>query len=309
VEKLDQKIGKWDDQKIPRPRTSPGIPFSDRPIISLSDPHLVSYFTHGVTLAYRTYGSGALPILAFHGFGRTGADFAILEEALGDRCTLYAFDLHFHGQSPGYPERADLPFTPNELITFFTAFADSIHAPKVNVLGYSLGGRIALSLLEHMPERVERVFLVAPDGLKTRPWYRGLAASRIGRWLYKRFVFDPTITHGIMKALRALRLMNERMFRFLMGQTDSRAKRQLVHDVWLSYRLIEPDLSQAAVQARSHGVPVHLFFGTHDRVIPPALGARLRDHAPETITTQELPFGHVLLTPELGVAIRVRLAE
>ncbi len=89
-----------------------------------------------------------------------------------------------------------------------------------------------------------------PDGLKTRPWYRGLAASKVGRALYKRFVVNPTVTHAIMRSLRGLRLMNERMFRFLMGQTDSRAKRQLVHDVWLSYRLIEPDLASVAANAQ-----------------------------------------------------------
>ncbi len=264
---------------------------------------MVHYFTHGVTLAYRVYGHGPLPILAFHGFGRTGADFEVLEKELGDRCTLYAFDLHFHGQSPGYPERADEPFTPKELATYFMAFADKLSAPKVGLLGYSLGGRIVLSLLEQMPEQIERVFLAAPDGLKTRPWYRGLAASRVGRMLYKRFVAKPRVTHAILKSLRAMRLMNERMYRFLMGQTDSHTKRQLVHDVWLSYRLIEPDLARVAANAAEHHVPVHVFFGSHDRVIRPMFGTNLTKHAPRQITQQELPLGHALLTPELGAAM------
>lgn len=267
----------------------------------------VSYFTHGPTLAYRTYGSGPLPVLAFHGFGRTGADFAILEQELGDRCTLYAFDLHFHGQSPGYPERAETPFTPQELATYFTAFADERGAAQVAVLGYSLGGRIALSLLEQRPDRLSHVFLAAPDGLKTRPWYRGLAASKVGRSLYRRFVERPEAVHLLINGLRATRLMSQKMHRFLIGQTDSRAKRTLVRDVWLSYRLIEPDLAQVAAQARQHGIPVHLFFGTNDSVIKPALGERLRQHAPDRITQEELPFGHVLLTQELGQAIRANL--
>jgi pimeloyl-ACP methyl ester carboxylesterase len=265
---------------------------------------MVSFFTHGPTLAYRTFGHGPLPVLAFHGFGRTGEDFHILTEPLGDRCTIHAFDLHFHGQSPGYPERADQPFTPRELAVFFAAYLDHIGAPKAGLIGYSLGGRIALSLLEELPERIHQVFLAAPDGLKTRPWYRGLAASRAGRWAYKRFIRHPQRIHFAMDALRALRLMNERMHRFLKGQTDSRAKRQLVHDVWLSYRLIEPDLAHVASLARQHGFPIHLFFGAHDRVIPPRLGLNLQRHAPERITAQELPFGHVLLTRELGQAMR-----
>lgn len=264
---------------------------------------MVHYFTHGATLAYRTYGSGPLAVLAFHGFGRTGEDFAILEEPLGAHCTIHAFDLHFHGQSPGYPERAERPFTSAELATYFAAFLDHKGLVKSALLGYSLGGRIALGLVEAMPERLDRVFLVAPDGLKTRPWYRGLAASRPGRWSYRRFVASPRVVHGIIAALRGLRLMDERMHRFLIGQTDSRAKRQLVHDVWLSYRLIEPDLATVAYHVRAHIIPVHLFFGARDRIIRPALGERLRPLAPEWITQRELPFGHVLLSPELGEAM------
>ncbi len=264
----------------------------------------VQYFTHGLTLAYRTYGHGPLPLLAFHGFGRTGEDFHILEVPLGNLCTIYGFDLHFHGHSPAYPHRADQPFTPNELATFFAAFMDHLGAEKVMLLGYSFGGRTVMNLLEQIPERVERTFMAAPDGLKTRPWYRGMATSRIGRWLYKRFVEHPERIHGLIHLLKATRLMNERMHRFLVGQSDTRAKRQLVHDVWLSYRHIEPDLPTVAANARKHGIPVHLVFGEFDRVIPPGLGNNLRKYAPETISLQLLPFGHVLVTTELGVAMR-----
>ncbi len=267
------------------------------------------FFTHGVTLAYRTYGHGPLPMLALHGFGRTGADFAVLETQLMQQCTIFAFDLHFHGKSPGYPERAENPFTPTELATYFTAFADHLNAPKIALLGYSLGGRIALSLLEEMPQRIQRMFLAAPDGLITRPWYRGLATSPTGRALYRRFVERPRNVHAIMHGLRAVRFMNEKMHRFLIGQTDSKAKRMLVRDVWLSYRLIEPDLANAALQARQHQIPIHLFFGERDTVIKPAFGALLRGLAPELITEQHLPFGHVLLTPELGAAMRAHLTH
>ncbi|MBL7962319.1 MAG: alpha/beta fold hydrolase [Flavobacteriales bacterium] len=266
-----------------------------------------SHFTHGPTLAYRTYGHGPLPVLAFHGFGRTGEDFHVLEKALGARCTLYAFDLHFHGHSPAYPQRAEAPFTPQELAAFFSAFADDLKAPRVTLLGYSLGGRIALSLMEQVPARVERAFLVAPDGLKARPWYRGLAASAPGRWAYRRFVDHPGRVHALMDLLHAARLLNDRMHRFLKGQTDSRAKRQLVHDVWLSYRLIEPHLARVAANARQHQIPLHLVFGRFDRVIPTQLAKALQRHAPELVTVDELEAGHVLLTPALGPMLGARM--
>jgi pimeloyl-ACP methyl ester carboxylesterase len=248
---------------------------------------VLSYFTHGPTLAYRTYGHGPMPLLAFHGFGRTGQDFHILEGPLGDLCTVYAFDLHYHGNSPAEAIRAEKPFTPKELATFFAAFMDELGAEKVMLLGYSFGGRTVLNLLEQIPQRVERAFMAAPDGLKTRPWYRGLAASGIGRWMYKRFVEHPQRIHALIHLLKATRLMNERMHRFLVGQSDTRAKRQLVHDVWLSYRNIEP-------RTATKWQPMHATQGTrppHLRRVrpgdprqagPQAAQARTRDHQPAT---------------------------
>jgi len=268
---------------------------------------VIKYFTHGPTLAYRTFGRGPLPVLAFHGFGRSGEDFQLLQEQLGDRCTLYAFDLHFHGQSPAYPHRADTPFTPAELADYFTTFMDQMGVDKSVVLGYSLGGRIALNLLEQVPERITCAFLAAPDGLKTRPWYRGMVASKIGRLAYRRFVERPGAVHALIHASRGLGLIHDRLHRFLIGQTDSRSKRELVRNVWMSYRLIEPDLRRVASNARQHAIPIHLFFGERDRIIKPVFGRRLRDLAPEQVTQEELPFGHVLITPELGRAIAAHL--
>ncbi|MBL0034764.1 MAG: alpha/beta fold hydrolase [Flavobacteriales bacterium] len=266
--------------------------------------HSTSSFTHGpTTLAYRSYGHGPTVVLAFHGFGRTGADFALFEPMLAERCTIHAFDLHFHGESSTPGERAHDPFTPAELAAYFTAFADHLGADKLTLLGYSLGGRIALSLLNTMPDRVANVVLVAPDGLKTRPWYRGLAASRFGRHLYGRFVENPHRVHAIMNTLHGVGLMRPKLHRFLMGQTDNRVKRQQVHDVWLSYRLIEPDLSDVGRVLRERAIPLHLFLGRTDSVIPAHLAQGLKSQAPELVHVQLLEAGHVLLTPELAPPI------
>jgi pimeloyl-ACP methyl ester carboxylesterase len=268
----------------------------------------MSSFTHGpTTLAYRSYGHGPVQVLAFHGFGRTGEDFALFGPLLAERCTIHAFDLHFHGESATPGERAHAPFTPAELAAYFTAFADRLGAKQVTLLGYSLGGRIALSLLTTMPERVSRVVLVAPDGLKTRPWYRGLAASRFGRHLYGRFVEDPRRAHTLMNALHGVGLMRPKLHRFLVGQTDTRRKRQQVHDVWLSYRLIEPDLSEVGRVLRGLSVPLHLFLGRTDSVIPAHLAQGLSTQAPERVHVHLLEGGHVLLTPHFAAAIAAGL--
>ena len=252
-------------------------------------------FTHGFNLHYRTYGSGPLHFVCFHGFSRSGGDFWFLGDPLGRRCTFHAFDLHFHGSSIGDPDRADDPFTPQEIRDFFCAFADHLEQAQINVLGYSLGGRMALSLLETMPDRIAHAFLVAPDGLKMRPWYRGLAASAIGRSLYKSFVHKPQRFHSLVHGLRKMNMVNDRMVEFVMRHTSDQARRQLLHDVWLSYRLIEPDLRTVASNLIENEAYAHLVFGQYDKVIPPSLGRNLKLLAPKHVTEHVLPSGHWLL--------------
>lgn len=266
---------------------------------------MVSYFTHGpTTLAYRTYGSGPLPVLAFHGFGRTGADFHVFDAALGERYSIHAFDLPFHGDSPSPSERAESPFTPLELRDYFSALADHVGTQQVTLMGYSLGGRVALSLLQTMPERIEGAVLLAPDGLHPRPWYRRLAYSAWGRARYRHFIEHPERVHWIVNTLHKLGLLRDKMHRFLIGQTDSISKRRLLHDVWLSFRLIEVDLHALAQRLQAQGPRVHLVFGTYDSVIKPALGRPLQRRAPASVHVHQMPLGHQLLTPE--VALRVR---
>jgi pimeloyl-ACP methyl ester carboxylesterase len=266
-------------------------------------------FTHGFNLHYRTYGSGPQHFLCFHGFSRSGGDFWFLGNLLGRRCTFHAFDLHFHGSSIGDPMRADDPFTPEEIRDFFNAFADHLGQKKIHLLGYSLGGRMVLSLLETIPGRISRAFLAAPDGLKMRPWYRGLAASAFGRTLYKRFVDRPQHFHKLVQGLRRINVVNDRMVDFVMRHTSARERRQLLHDVWLSYRLIEPDLRVVAENLYKHDVHAHLFFGEHDRVIPPILGQNLQLLAPKHVTVEVLPTGHWLLGHPLPHMIAMHLDE
>ncbi len=260
-------------------------------------------------MSYHTFGTGNATLIAFHGYGRTGEDFLVFEPDLGERFTIHAFDLPFHGNSPASSERADRPFSPRELGDFFTAFADRIGAKRTALMGYSLGGRVALSLLGTMPERISKTILIAPDGLRPRPWYRVLASSPWGRARYRSFIERPQRVHGIAHALHRTGLLHGQMHRFVIGQTDSHEKRRFLHDVWLSYRDIEPDLNEVVTRLRAHQIQLDLVFGELDPVISARPGRRIATRAPELIRVHVLPFGHRLLIPQVGKVIHHILEE
>ena len=50
----------------------------------------------------RKFGKGDDVLLAFHGYGQDSSWFEHLEELLGDKYTILAFDLAFHGSQKNF---------------------------------------------------------------------------------------------------------------------------------------------------------------------------------------------------------------
>jgi pimeloyl-ACP methyl ester carboxylesterase len=54
-----------------------------------------------------------------------------------------------------------------------------------------MGGRVALVLLELMPERVKSLLLLAPDGFKINLIYKFASETKLGRSMYKYLIDHP----------------------------------------------------------------------------------------------------------------------
>lgn len=103
------------------------------------------------------------PIVALHGFTGQGADFEPLRACLPPEATLRAPDLPGHG---AFGRLRDL--SAYSLPAHLDAITAAATAPQVTLLGYSMGGRLALHWAIAHPERVSRLILVgASPGLAT----------------------------------------------------------------------------------------------------------------------------------------------
>lgn len=265
----------------------------------------VNKFAHqGFTLAYRIYGHGPHAAIAFHGFGGTGRNFEPLAPALADRFTTYALDIFYHGDSRFPADRsADQPITPEEFTGLMLAFMDAQQINKALMMGFSLGGRLALSCIERLPERCAGLWLFAPDGLVRFPWYRAASTWGWGRTLYRRFVNDPRRVHWLMDSARGLRMISDRRHKFLKGHTSDAVRRQLVYDVWLSLRLLEPDLSRVGAHLKKNELRAEVFLGRYDKVILPSWGRYLKRSAPGNVHLHILDTGHQVVTTGLGTRL------
>lgn len=99
----------------------------------------------------------SVALIFLHGFTNTGRSWDPVIAALGERYTALAPDLRGHGSAS---ERA--PVTLQAVIGDVAALAGD----RFTLVGYSMGGRIALHVALALPERVERLVLIgASPGL------------------------------------------------------------------------------------------------------------------------------------------------
>lgn len=101
-------------------------------------------------------GSGP-PVVLLHGFTGSLRSWDGVRPALASVAQLVCIDLIGHGRSaaPADPARYSLEWSCRDLL----ALLDGLGLRQVDVLGYSMGGRIALYLAVHAPERVRRLVL------------------------------------------------------------------------------------------------------------------------------------------------------
>lgn len=216
-------------------------------------------------LTYRKFGSGSATLLAFHGFGQNGAVFKPLEELLGRQFTIFAIDLFFHGDSH---------YLGNELLTkvvwcqLIDQFLLTQAIDRFSMMGFSLGGRFALTTAEVFAHRLDQLILIAPDGITLNGWYQVATRSRFGRSLFRYVLRHLSMLTTFGHLLTRLGLLNRTAMRFAEISLGTPPQRTLVYRSWTQFRLIRPNLTLLAVMLNDHAVSVHFFMGAFDRIIP-----------------------------------------
>lgn len=259
----------------------------------------------GQLLHYLKGGSGGRNLICLHGYGESAAHFTFLEPYLGQEFTLYAIDLPWHGRTQ-WSNCLDFPV--DALLDLLQRMIPNFNTAANTLLGYSMGGRVALTLLERMPDAWERVVLLAPDGLKVNPWYRAATQTRLGNTLFHYTMQQPGWLLWLLHTALQLRLINPSLGRFVHSYMNDPTVRSDLYRIWTTLRTFQPNLQQLGRQLQQRYLPVHLLFGQNDRIIPPANGKALK-RAASGVHLHVIAAGHQLLREKHAPQIRSLLID
>ena len=209
----------------------------------------------GGTLFGSVVGDGPPRVLLLHGWRRTHADFAAVQERLaGQGLASAAVDLPGFGATPA-PSSAG---GARHYATLVQPVLGELAATgEVIVVGHSFGGRVATVLAARHPDVVAAAVVTGAPLMRLGPVARPQRGYQAVRWLHR---------HGLLSDER----LEEARHRY--GSEDYRAASGIVRDVLVvtvgeSY---EDEIDELAV-------PLRLVWGEDDAVVPLAVAEAVVD--------------------------------
>ncbi|HUR66243.1 MAG TPA: alpha/beta hydrolase [Chitinophagaceae bacterium] len=247
---------------------------------------------------YYRYGNGPKQLVCFHGYAEEAKAFGFLEKYIGGQYTLYSIDLPFHGKTD-WKEGLDLSTSDlAHIVEEITNIkSDVLRAPgsRLSLMGFSLGGRMALGLYQSMPARVDQLILLAPDGLKVNFWYWLSTQTRLGNKFFSFTMKRPGWFFRFLKLLNKLRLVNTSIFKFVNFYIGNKEVRELLYARWTTLRKIKPGIKKIKSAILQHGTPVQLIYGKYDRIILSSVGEKFKKGIEDHCSLSVIASGHQVL--------------
>ena len=256
------------------------------------------------SISYLRFGDGPRLVVCFHGYGEQASGFGFLEKVEG--FTFIAIDLPFHGSTKWNDK---LNFTGSDLTLIVQGILahEGLWEKNMTLLGFSLGGRVSLSLFELMPDRIERMVLLAPDGLKLNFWYWLSTQTLIGKKAFSFTMHRPGWFFALLNLLNRLRLVNPSVYKFVNYYIDDKQARMELYKRWIVLRKLRPDRKKIKKLIKSRNIPVRLIYGKHDKIILPVRGEKFSKGIEENCTITIIPSGHQVLHAKYAEEIRAAL--
>lgn len=229
-------------------------------------PYRVHYFV----------GGKGTPMVLIHGMGARSEDWTPeMPVYAKNGFRVYAIDLLGCGRT----DRPNVAYTIGQQVDLIQGFLTAVHVEKADVVGWSMGGWVALEFALQHPDRVNRLVAMDSAGLKFKtelspdilepnsvPQLKRLEAVLMARQYY--------IPGFVQRDL--LRTMER--------------NRTVVHRTMKSLLREEGDFAGRLGQLQ---MPLLLIWGQKDELIPPSVGMQMHKAIPQSVLEQYAGCGHM----------------
>lgn len=227
-------------------------------------------------------------MLCFHGFGQDGRVFKAVAESLTGY-TLFSFDLPFHGET--HIEDPSIFMTTRQAHALVQKLVQIKRITKFSVLAYSIGARLAISIVNGFAQNIENVWLLAPDGIVQNFWYAFATKNGLNRRIFSFFMRNPQVIFSTTRLLKSLKLLDPSMQKVIAVSMATEDKRAQVYWTWTFLSPLQISLGKLSGLATENDLEIEVFVGEKDRIIPQR-GVKKKANGKENIKVISLQSGH-----------------
>ena len=250
------------------------------------------------TIHYQKRGTGPEWLFCFHGYGELGSSFRVFETLLGHTYTLISIDFPYHGDTDW---QEGLLFDISDLIQII-----DLIKPKdrlFSIMGYSMGGRVALQILQTIPHQIKKLVLIAPDGLHKNIWQWLSTKTTLGNRIFDFTMCNPNWIMRLLPFAVKLGLFNKNRLKFVHYYLDDAEQRSLLFKRWTTMRKFSPNAALVKQSILKNKISVNLVFGKYDRIILAKHGFHFSKNVEIFVTVTQLEAGHQLLKEKYAIQI------
>ena len=280
---------------------------------------------NGERIAYRKAGQAEQTIILIHGNMSSSVHFHSTMEALKGDYTVYAPDMRGFGKSSYNNPALSLLDLAKDLVDFMNL----LNIDKATLIGWSTGGGVALEIAASIPNRIEKVFLVASVGIQG---YLNIPANHVPQSvmgpsnmfnIFKRRMkkWNPILQKiessikrrnqkSLLKLLKSLYYKHELTESELSTYLEAMYEQRNYSDIY--YNLMEFNMtrtsngiSPGSNRIRYIKAPIVILHGKYDTVVGMDLTQETKDYFGDQAKLYILDTGHAIMADDFETYLSI----
>jgi pimeloyl-ACP methyl ester carboxylesterase len=217
-------------------------------------------------ISYSKAGQGSKTIICFHGFAQDKSAFENLFTAFSPSHTVYAIDLFFHGSSKLNKQK---PIRTKDWKEAFITFCKVESIQTYSLLGFSLGGRLAINSFMAQPAQCIALHLLASDGIKRSPWYEVATFPIIGTGVFRFLSQSDTLIPALMNLIEKTGLVDKKVLKFGRLMTETHNQRMQLFNAWTHFKPLWISNQKLVKTLNASTTLLNCYTGKYDTIMPP----------------------------------------
>ncbi|MDW3651346.1 MAG: alpha/beta fold hydrolase [Bacteroidia bacterium] len=210
-------------------------------------------------------GSGEHVLICIHGYLQDKHLFDRLWEKVPDNWIIVCIDMPLFGRSEW--KKKHKPMNKKFLRKMWASFRQRYPNKELNLLGFSMGGKMAMNLVGMVKDPPENVILISPDGISRNVLQNFAMFNPLGKQVLKGFLrFPAPIIYASRFAYR-LKLIDRFTHDFMYGNFGSAKLRKALRTYMLVYSGLKVPLKKLQKRTQEHQIKWQIIWGRQDGII------------------------------------------